>query len=159
MTRVLVHLGLAAALVVAPVLCCCQARAAAFSHQTVLHAPAPASDVVPATAFAPIHSCCGKAKQSAPQEPAPAKPAEPLPSPHAPPTCACCLERPVATQTERAPVMEAAAPTGELLPLAVVALTAGCAKHSGLGHGLDVPDRAGVDVRFASLFERHVLRC
>lgn len=153
MTRALAHLGLAAALVLAPAFCCCQARAAAFSHQPAAPATAPA----PATALTPVHSCCGTAKHS--ELPAPAKPAEPQPSPHSPPACACCLERPVAAQTERAPAVEAAAPTGELLLPAVVLLAAGCPEHSVLSRGLDPPDRAGVDVRSESLFVRHQLRC
>jgi hypothetical protein len=159
MTRALIHLGLTAALVVAPVLCCCKARA-------LVAAPLPSIPTsIPAPAPKPVESCCSKLMKAACHDaaptPSPAVPAEPKPqpmeAPHSP--CACCLERPDAAKTEAKPAVQAAEPTGELASPAVAALVAICPEHLGLCRGLHPPDRAGVDVRTAALFERHVLRC
>jgi hypothetical protein len=161
MTRALVHLGLAATLVLAPALCCCQARLLGAAPQASVDASAPTTLPVPAPK--PIESCCSRAKKSLCHEsaPIPAKPGEPCPQPlePAPQPCACCLDRPDAAQTESKPAIESAQPTGEMFTPVLVVLAASCPEHLGLSRGLQPPDRAGVDVRFTTLFVRHQLHC
>lgn len=152
MTRSLVHIGLALALVLAPTLCCCKVRGLAGAA----YAAPPQSPQLPP----PVASCHGTTKSCC-HEPPPDAPArtdhKPAPRP-APGSCACCAERPDAAQTESKPTVAAAEPTGELLPLAL-ALGAGAPEHLGLVRGLHPPDRAGVDARSAALIDRHVMRC
>jgi hypothetical protein len=68
------------------------------------------------------------------------------------------MERPTAAQTESKPTVAVSQPTGEMLPLALVAL-AGSSEHAGTFRGLSPPERAGVDARSAALFDRHVMHC
>jgi hypothetical protein len=152
MTRALVHIGLAVALIVAPALCCCKARGLA----SVAHAhPQPAQ---PPQGAQPAHSCCEKVVHSCcHDEQPPATPEKPEPAPQ--PTsgkCACGVERPTAAQTETKLTVAAAEPTGELLPLPhfIAAVT----EHRGATRGTRPPD-AGVDAKSAALFDRHVMRC
>jgi hypothetical protein len=155
MTRVLVHIGLSALLVIAPALCCCKARELGSAVRAApLPAPAPA---------APVHSCCVKTHScchdALPDAPKPtAEPTQHHQKPQSTPSsCACCAERPAAAQTESKPTVAAAEPTGELLPLFDAALV-GSPEHFGPVRG-QPPDRTGVDARSAALFERHVMRC
>jgi hypothetical protein len=101
-------------------------------------------------------SCCDSTTPIATNSPKhdhnPAKPDAPRP-------CVCCSERPDAALTESRPAVAAPGPTGERLPPASVGLAAGSPEHLGLFRGLRPPERAGVDVRSAALFDRHVLRC
>jgi hypothetical protein len=156
-TRAFIHVGLAVAIALAPTLCCCQARGLG----AVAHAAAPEPPPVEsccAHAAKPKHSCCHGIEEPAPPVPAHSpnhKPAAPKP----PAPCACCLERPTAAQTESKPQVAAAAATGELLPPAHVALSAGFPTHSGLFRGRHPFDLAGVDARYETLFLRHTLRC
>ena len=154
MTRVLVHIGLAATLVLAPTLCCCKVRglgASAHAASVPASLPAPGESCHPKKA-----SCCHEAQKGAPQSHA--KPTDHKPTPHpAPDSCACCGERPDAAQTENKPTVAAAEPTGELLPLATAC--AGAPEHSRSGRGLLPLAWAGVDARSAALFDRHVMRC
>jgi hypothetical protein len=151
MTRALVHIGLALALVLAPTLCCCQVRGLG----AVAHAAPSQLPQLPA----PSDPCQSKKKSCCHESPkAPTKPTDHKPAPqHAPSACACCAERPDAAQTESKPTIAAAEPTGELLPLANA--LAGAPEHLGLVRGLSPTDRTGVDARSAALFDRHVMRC
>ena len=164
--RALVHVGLSVAFVLAPTLCCCKARGlGAVVHAAPAPGHASCPNPLPAQPVE-VESCCVKAKtscchesndapQSAPAKPTGSKPAEPS----APGSCACCVERPDAAQTETKPTVAAAEPTGELLSLAVAALAAGTSEHPGRFRGSHPSDRTGVDARSAALFERHVMRC
>src|SRR5258705_6960926 len=65
MTRALLHVGLAVALVLTPTLCCCKARwfgASAHAAPRPAHAACPIPAPVPAPQ--PVESCCMKAKTS-----------------------------------------------------------------------------------------------
>ena len=178
--RALVHIGLAALLVVAPALCCCNlglltrhAGAATRGCPSCESADLPAApqpaDPKPACCQSQLQperpgkmSCCGAVET--PADPAPRHdhganaPAKPQPTPF-PGKCQCCGERPAATSPEAAPAVADPEPTGERLPLAVLRLTALPPEHLGLLGGLRPPERAGVDARSESLFSRHVLRC
>jgi hypothetical protein len=70
-----------------------------------------------------------------------------------------CFVQPDAIPPESAPEVTDPQPMGELIPIALLGLTALPPEHLGLLGGLDSPERAGVDPRFDSLFMRHVLRC
>ena len=164
--RALVHVGLAALLVLAPAFCCCNIRLltglvaaadrltptcpACPEHLTPQPAP-PASPCCHSEATkATPKSCCHQAEPE--KKPAPKSPA-PQPS-------QCCFDqRPVATAPEAATKPADPQPTGELLPLALVGLAGISPEHLGLLGGLEPPERAGVDTRSATLFDRHVLRC
>ena len=161
MTRALLHIGLAAATVFAPVLCCCKAGVFHPTTGAAALAPSPADR-------APTDSCCRKApglgaKSCCHEQPEPPRPTSPADDhskrPPAPDGCACCNERPDAAQTESKPTVSPAEPTGERLPLAGAPHAAGSPEHLGRFRGLPPPGRVGVDARFAALYERHVLRC
>jgi len=49
--------------------------------------------------------------------------------------------------------------SGELLSHTLVGIAGFSLEHLGLVGGLQPPERAGVDTRSASLFDRHVMRC
>lgn len=150
MTRALVHIGLAAALVLAPALCCCKARGLAAAPASPSPAQSPPSNH---SCCAKVHSCCHEDAEP------PAKPSAPEPAPrHSPGSCACNAERPAAAQTESKPTVAAAEPTGELVPLPHAAL-AGASEHRGFGRGPRPPNAAGADAKSAALFDRHVMRC
>jgi hypothetical protein len=159
--RVFVHVGLAVVFVLAPTLCCCKARGlGAAVHATPAQEPASCqpSEPVPAGVKAKT-SCCHIPKDTPKPASSPAKQPDSKPvKPAVPESCACCGERLDAAQIESAPTVAAADSTGELLPL-FLAVLAGSPEHSGRFYGRNPPDRAGVDARFAALFERHVLRC
>lgn len=150
MARAFLHVGLAAALVVAPTLCC---KAAGLSRPTRHAHTAPVTATAPIT---PAHkSCC---RQHARGDTPTGQPQQPAPLPAECPECVCCLDRPPAAPPERAAGESDPQPTGELLALT----------HAGLAGSLERPDRfaaprppewGGVDVKYAQLFERHVLRC
>lgn len=152
MTRTLVHVGLAAMFVIAPALCCCQARV--FSDAA--HA-APASPQ-PTQTPQPEESCCKKVRSCCHEEGEPPAPGKHAPEP-APrhDSCACNTERPDAAQTESKPTVAAAEPTGELVALPHAALVASPA-HRGSSRGAR-PPHAGTDAKSAALFDRHVMRC
>lgn len=159
MLKAISHFGLSALLVIAPALCCCNVRL--LAGQAGAHSTCPKPE-------APLPSCCQSAKPVAktvkkpscchqtdePKGDSPSKPASPKPS-----HCSLCDEKPHATAPENAPSVAAPEPTGELLPLALIGLSAVAPEHIGLVGGLEAPDRIGVDVRFTTLFEHHVLRC
>ncbi len=170
MLQALIHIGLSALLVVAPALCCCNVRLlagqiAALSEQQAScpDCPQPAPPPVPSCcqtekpAAKPVKkaSCCHEAQSpSSDSKSAPAKPAQPKPS-----RCDFCGERLEATTPEIAPSVASPKPTGELIPFAFLAIAAVAPEHLGLLGGLKPPERAGVDTRFTTLFEHHVLRC
>ena len=70
-----------------------------------------------------------------------------------------CFVQPDAIPPESAPEVTDPQPMGELIPIALLGLTALPLEHLGLLGGFDSRERAGVDPRFDSLFMRHVLRC
>ena len=155
--RALVHSGLALLWLLAPALCCCNFRS--------LTAKAVASVVLPSAASQtetrpPVHSCCHSGepvkKKSCCHETKPTQPQPPAPQPS---QCKCLDQRPDATPPEHAAAVKNPQPTGELLPLALIGLSDISPEHLGLRGGLMPPERAGVDTRFATLFDRHVLRC
>jgi hypothetical protein len=136
--RAAIHFGLSVALVLAPALCCCTVRMA--------YAKPSAPSCCAKVEVAPV-SCCS---QHAPAPPEP-KPSAPKPAPD---SCACCAERPPAAPVEVAPTVNAAEPTGELVPLAVhIPATV---EHTPARDGRA---GSGVDAKSESLFARHVLRC
>lgn len=161
--RALVHVGLAALLVIAPALCCCNlhyltGRAVAAPCPSCTHAPA-----APVEAATP--SCCHHevapqtAKQSCCNEPAADTPESPsAPKPHAP-ECKCAAERADTAPPLVAPEIAAPEPTGEVILVAVLDPAAVPPEHFGLIGGLDPPERAGVDTLSEALFSRHVMRC
>jgi hypothetical protein len=159
--RAFVHVGLAVVFVLAPTLCCCKVRglgAAVHAAPT----PEPASCPLPEPVSAGVKakaSCCHIPKDTPKPASSPVKQPDSKPAkPAVPESCACCGERLDAAQIESQPTVAAAEPTGELLPLFMAAL-AGSSEHSDRFYERNPPDRAGVDARFAALFERHVLRC
>lgn|SRR5579883_134635 len=163
--RALVHIGLAAALILAPVLCCCKVVPTRLFGHAASGSVSTTRVPTPSPAQHTSESCCMKVKTTCCHEsPAPLSTSAPVPtqhpdSPTAPAPCACCVERPDAAQTETKLSVDAAQPTGELIPPAMIAVVAGCPEHLGLVHGFHSPDPAGVDVRSEILFARHVLRC
>lgn len=159
MIRALLHIGLAAAIAFAPVLCCCKAglfgqpaKVAEGTHA----APLPVNVPVESCGLNSKKSCCHKS-QDAPQPTAPQNHESKQPT--APSDCACCTERPDVAKTESQPVVPAAEPTGELLPFVHASHATGSPEHLGQFRGLPPPGWTSVDVRFAALFKRHVLRC
>jgi hypothetical protein len=157
--RALVHVGLAALLVIAPALCCCNLH---YLTGRAVAAPCP-SCTHPAEAVTP--SCC---RHEAPPESvtksccheadAPESTPAPQPKPHAP-ECKCAAERADAAPPQAAPEIAAPEPAGEVLLLAVLFQAAVPPEHLGLIGGLDPPERAGVDCKSEALFARHVMRC
>lgn len=69
------------------------------------------------------------------------------------------MKRPDAVPHEGPLAETAPRPTGELLSLALAGLYAGFPAHADTVRAAHPPDRAGVDARFAALYERHVMRC
>ena len=161
----LVHIGLSALLVIAPALCCCNVRLLARqlapaqpSGGNCPICPEPQPAVPPCCQSAkPVakKSCCHdlESKPSGSQnQPEPAKPK--------PDRCDFCFgEKPNATPPKTLAANERPEPTGELIPIALLALAVLPSVHLGLQGGLDPPEGAGVDARWESLFTRHVLRC
>ena len=144
MMRVLSHIGLSLALLVAPALCCCNLRWMAAASEPV---PCPTCPQ-PAKPGCSQPSCCHEIDPET----------APTPTPKAPPASCCCnADRPVAAYTVAKPVVADPEFTGEVLAWTPVRMT--IPEHAGLAGGLDPPERAGVDARYAALFERHVLRC
>lgn len=145
--QALVRVGLGLLLLLAPALCCCQAR--------WLFAGAAAAPVVVAeTAPRPASTCphCCRAEQ--PAEPTPEAPApKPLP---ANPHCIFCDGQAVAITADPAPQPSSPSDTGELLP---AFLSPVATAHPAFAVGFGPPERAGVDARSAALFDRHVMRC
>jgi hypothetical protein len=119
----------------------------------VVYVPAPAPVTLP-----PVESCCLKAKKTCCDQSTNTQHSKPSEKPHAP-ECACCAERPDAAPPEGQLAETAPQPTGELVSLALAGLLAGFPEHAGSVCGAHPPERAGVDARYAALFERHVLRC
>jgi hypothetical protein len=163
MLRALIHVGLSALLVIAPALCCCNVRLLAGQFTASPSAchdspqPEPAVPTCCQIAKPEKASCCHEAepaKANTPDQTNPSKPTAPKQ-----PRCDFCSDRPDAQLPEIAPTLSAPEPTGELVPLAVLGLTALPPEHLGLLGGLESPERAGVDTRSAVLFTRHVLRC
>lgn len=163
MLQALVHIGLSALLIVAPALCCCNVRllagqvAPSANQHASCSQPAPTPAASCCRTAKPVEkpSCCHAAQpESSDSKSAPAKPAQPKPN-----HCDFCGERPDATMPEIAPTVAAPEPTGELVPLAFLGFAAVAPEHLGLLGGLEPPERAGVDTRFTTLFEHHVLRC
>lgn len=161
--RALVHVGLAALLVIAPALCCCNLH---YLTGRAVAAPCPSCthpSATPAEAVAP--SCC---RHEASPEPvtksccheaeAPGSPPAPQPKPH-PPECKCAAERADTAPPQVAPEIAAPEPTGEVLLVAVLLQSAVPLEHLGLVGGLDPPERAGVDCKSEVLFTRHAMRC
>ena len=153
--RASLHIGLAALLVLAPALCCCNIPWLS-SHATA-SASLPCPSCPASVATAPVsHACCDQ------DEAAPAAPVAQSPAERQAPTpthCQCCVDRPDTARTELAPTVAVPEPTGELLLVAFLGPVAVAPEHLGLLRGLDPPERAGVDARYESLFARHVLRC
>lgn len=161
--RALVHVGLAALLVIAPALCCCNLH---YLTGRAVAAPCPSCTHVPAAPVeAATPSCC---RHEAPLEPvtksccheadAPESTPAPLPKPHAP-ECKCAAERADTAPPQAAPEVAAPEPTGEVLLVAVLLQSAVPLEHLGLVGGLDPPGRAGVDSKSEALFSRHAMRC
>ena len=161
--RALVHVGLAALLVIAPALCCCNLH---YLTGRAVAAPCPSCTYTPAAPVeAAAPSCCHHepppqaAKKSCCHEPA-ADTSETPPASHPhTPECKCAAERADTAPPQAAPEVAAPEPTGEVILLAVLDPAAVPPEHFGLIGGLDPPERAGVDTLSEALFSRHVMRC
>jgi hypothetical protein len=168
MLRALVHVGLAALLVIAPALCCCNVRliAGQFIAPSTPNGSCPASPEpdpgLPsscchtAKAVAQKKSCCHDSQPSRSDAPKPQNQSRPTAPQH---RCDFCCAKPSATPPKNLTAVAAPEPTGELIPVALLGLTALPPEHLVLLGGLDPPEWAGVDCRSESLFARHVLRC
>jgi hypothetical protein len=94
----------------------------------------------------------------------PASSAERMPknskqSPVSPGRCDVCFATTDAIPPESPPTVSDPEPTGELLTVAWLGLSAIPPEHLGLVGALQAPRGPGVDVRSDSLFVRHTLRC
>jgi hypothetical protein len=147
MRRACIHIGLAVALVVTPALCCKSGWLAGL-NRSVHAVRANAQD-------ARVGSCCAKAPRGCCRAPVtsapPSRPAAPQPE------RACCTERPPAALPEGPTTESDPRPSGAPLALAAAGLT-GAPKRVASISATPSPG-AGVDVRHATLYERHVLRC
>jgi hypothetical protein len=153
--RASLHVGLAALLVLAPALCCCNIPWLSGHATASASLPCPSCPESVATTPVP-HSCCD------PDEDPPASPVAQSPAERqapAPTHCQCCVDRPDAARPEAAPTVAVPEPTSGLLPVAFLGPMAVAPEHLGLLRGLDPPERAGVDALHEALFARHVLRC
>lgn len=167
MLRALVHVGLAALLVIAPALCCCNVRllAGQFSAASASNSANPPrlehEPALPSCCheLKPVaeKSCCheGDSSKSNTQKPQ-NQPKPTAPNQH---RCDFCTAKPSATQPKNLSAVAAPEPTGELIPISLLGLTALPPEHLVLLVGLESPDRGGVDTRSECLFARHVLRC
>jgi hypothetical protein len=159
----LVHIGLSALFAIAPALCCCNVRL--ITGQVVPLSQPSADCRVGRTDEPALPRCCQPARSSCchsvaaeppnnehgqPSEPSPAQPL---------PRCDLCFLKPDATPPKSGPSVDQPEPTGVLLPLALVGLTALPPEHLGLVGGLALLDRTGVDTRSECLLARHVMRC
>lgn len=148
MTAIL-RVGLGLLVAFAPALCCCHAR--------WLTASAAASSVAPAAPAQRSEPVCPHCRAEHPVPP-PATPQAPAPQP-APtkPHCIFCDGQASVIPADPAPQLDAPAFTGELIPVVIAFAVAHA--HLAILAGSFPPERAGVDARFAALFDRHVLRC
>ena len=123
MLRAIVHVGLAAILVIAPALCCCSVRL--LAAQIVAPSSTPICPSCPQPE--PITpSCCTSKKSSCCQSAEPVKnetPYQPRPAAPQQHRCDYCDIKPEATLPKSMPTIADPEPTGELLPLAVLGLT------------------------------------
>lgn len=164
--RALIHVGLAALLVIAPALCCCNVRliAGQFTAASASNSANPPrlqpEPALPSCCheLKPVvkKSCCHESDSSNSNTQKP----ENQPKPAAPQQrCDFCCEKPNATPPKNLSAVAAPEPTGELIPISLLGLTALPPEHLVLLLGLESPERAGVDTRSDCLFARHVLRC
>jgi len=161
MVRALTHVGLAAILVIAPSLCCCNVRLLAG---LLAASPRPACPARPQTEpptcchaaeLVKNASCCRDSEPTSDT-----RNHKPTPARSNPNGCDdLCYQRPEATPPKGATPVDDPEPTGELLPVSCLGLADIPSEHIGLLGGLEPPERAGVDARSAALFSRHVLRC
>ena len=155
MIRSLIHVGLAALLVIAPALCCCTVR---FLAGQLTPSPPPNHTCPACPPSEPALPSCCQAAETARRE-ADQKQHTKHPKPISPQHCDMCFAQLDAIPPESAPEVTDPQPMGEPIPIALLGLTALSPEHLGLLGGLDPSERAGVDPRFDSLFMRHVLRC
>jgi len=164
MLRLLIHVGLAAHLAIAPALCCCGVRL--FAAQLAASPTKRSGPECPRPEPA-VPSCCHATTVSTPrgccrEEESTGRNSENAPHPSKAPSpdrCEMCFLRTDAVPPETCPVVDDRQPTGERIPVALIGLAALPPEHLGLLGGLDPPERAGVDARSNSLFLRHVMRC
>ncbi len=149
--RVIVHIGLAVLIALAPALCCCQ-----LSGLIAVTAATPYTSALPDSRLE--QDCCVHAvKRSCCQEIE--TPSQKPPPPQAPSRCVCCAERAIAAQTEARPQFAPAEPTGEIIPLAHLLPVAGEIVFATRTDGRYPWHRAGTDAQYESLFLRHTLLC
>jgi hypothetical protein len=159
MLRALTHVGLAAVVVIAPALCCCNVRLLAAPFRAPAECPArPGSEpAAPACCQfvepAGTAGCCHDEAPAKPDAPKPLKPAAPKKE-----RCHLCFGKPDATPPRAGgSAVDAPEPAAEFVPVALLGLTALPPEHLGLL--VEPSGRAGVDVRSEVLDSRHVLRC
>ena len=158
------HVGLAALLVIAPALCCCNVRLLAGLCATATASPpsrpAESTTAPPSCCHAvrpvPQSSCCNSQARLQSDAPKSQNSPEPAAPKH---RCDFCGEKPSATPPKNLSAVSAPEPTGELIPVALLGLTALPPEHLVLLAGLEPSGWAGVNTRSESLFARHVLRC
>jgi hypothetical protein len=172
MLRPLIHVGLAALLVIAPALCCCNVRLlagqlAASPMSPMSNASCPAcpqpEPAVPScchsTKPSPNKSSCHANEPAKSDSDAQKQQKQKVPAAPKHQRCDFCGAKPDATLPKTVPTVDAPEPTGELIPVALLGLTVLPPEHLGLLVGLEHSEQSGVDTRFNSLFARHVLRC
>jgi len=147
---------------IAPALCCCQTRFISGHTATLPNSSTQTTDTEPSA------SCCHTEKIVKPvknsdcchEEPAGAGgSSNPNPGSKPPASCCCATDRVDATAPKESPQLAPLEWSGELVSLAHFGFVDFTPKYLSLVDGLLPPERAGVDTRFAALFERHVLRC
>ncbi len=162
--RTPVHVGLAALLVIAPTLCCCNFQFLSGRANAATHVPFyPAcSQNTLTSSVGQSASCCHLMAAPAPkpccESNATNDTPESKPNPQSPKHCPAC-DRPDSALPQDSPEVASLEATGELLPVAFLHQTAIPFEHFGLIGGLDPPEGAGVDMLYEVLFARHVMRC
>lgn len=160
--RAVTHIGLAVAVILAPVLCCC--------HVGAVAARTPARSPARNDSAGLIHSCCrtptvAQASCCGPQPsirfetpgPSPARPAAARVAP-AGGSCGCYAERLPAVPAETRPVV-LDPPPAERLPLADFCPAVLAEQVRLCPGGPDPPGRPAWDAVREALDHRHVLRC
>lgn len=160
--RSLIHVGLAALLVVAPALCCCTVRnltGLALAHLvTDLPASAVTGDAcchtVKPARTAKKAGCCQATDSEKPESANKPQPTAPKQD-----RCQVCEDRLEAIPPEIAQLATGPGSTGELMPIDNHWLPGLPIESQNLIGGPDPTGWVGGDSRYNSLFLRHVLRC
>lgn len=160
--NLLVRVGLAVVLVIAPALCCCNGHRLArlVASEPVAEAnPADTERTTPDAAMSK-RSCCHEVAPAphCPQEGSrPSLTASPPCPPVAP--CCCSVDRPGPSLTATPPEAESSAISIDLVPLPWFLPALHSLAHADFVRGFDPPERSGIDALSEALFARHVMHC